>query len=1318
MHATSFLLNRIPRDRWAKELLQLKALGVNAVDVYPFWNWHQPQEDVVDFDGHTNPRRDLKYLLELCSAVGFKVSIRPGPYSTGEWKNGGYPDWLLRKPEYGMSEQSILEGRYPRLSALQYAYSEDAAEAWLKNPTHLKYTREWYQQVLAVIKPFLATNGGPVISVQLDDDQAAERENYNGPHFWQYMDLLRRYAKQATDGAQVPYYVNGSDMRLNAEANYVSAEPFWNMGQDYPYFGSYLGMPTHDPSGYSTIWEAAKGKFRTELLKTEPLFAPTLIEFHDGWRLSERDTYARFSDPTNMLIVSRVMFQNGLKGLSYYYLTDGLSPAGSEAQWANYFYSRESALNFAGKECARAVYVRRNGRLLVGMGPLLASSHFLADAGLIYPMATYPQAPLTMAETNLVANVAARLLWSGVFEHYNFELIDSDYTPDDNFNNYKSLLLPNFVNTHEELKKYPHLGAYSGAAQRHVLDYLQRGGTLLVFPSIPQGKIFAQLFAPLGTERLVRGDTTVSFADGAQARLLRNRTVLLPRGLNSSVKVFARDASGGVVGARFAVGKGQVLFYGSDFSTWCLPQGTGLLFSGDDTPGRPPSIQKAGSQGPNSEAPNDFSEGALQAAKAALPALMAEAGISRGVSLHAKPTRARDPGLYATELIADSCAQPEEQQQAAGCRGFGFLGVTNFNAEQAQMAGIVATDPQALSSSLPAAQRTLQLPNLTLPPRESLVLPLRVPLVNSFWKMPPGLVTTDEIYFATAELSRVTYDGSKLQLEFTAPSDAVVTLRLSRHVQEARIDGEPASLQEDLARRLLTLKIPRGQPPHFLRTIELTYPSSQPRMAILPGGPWIAGSTQMVGVRVENRWGKALEGDLDFSAGTLSKGKTATRSVLVPPRSSVDVIFPVGVPAEAIDNLPVDLEASFREKGSSSIWAWRATATVHPPFSYDIDPILTFPLREDQSFPIVHPVLATLNLPGEARFQIRIKNWFEHESTVVVTAEGSDLTLTSPVMRVDLPPQGEKTVELRAVPKRGSKVYPIRIRMQSGTYEVAEEVALAAFRAGEALAYTLDYDRDGFEDVILENQRIRCFISPHAGGRSFAFVLKSSGTNAFDSVGGMRDTFSTHFEAADQKDLPASTRANWLGLYNRPYAYQIVLSAGAQAGVRLEYRAPDIYPAGVNLERVLTLRGDSNTIVEEIQVEPQAGEESQSYILDTSVPFRVFDQPNYNQWFTSAHAIQDFVPQQKINLGLGGEFIGTFNKKTGETFALMLLDPIAKSELIVENHSALIRVHFPPLAVAKHRYGYRVAFHFGNESPSEMEGICASLVEDYKRHSK
>ena len=434
MHGAAFFYHRIPRDRWAEVLLHLKGLGINTIDLYPLWNWQQPEENVLDFDGHTNPRRDLKYLLRLIELMDFKFTFRPGPYFTDEWRNGGYPDWLLRRPEYGMSEQSILEGRYPLWNQMQYDKSEEAATRWLKNKTHLDYTRRWFHDVFALVNPLLAENGGPLINIQIDDDQALGRENYNGPNFWKYMDLLRTYAKEATHNSHIPYYINGADMRVNAEANDATVEPFWNTGQDYQSFG---------PGGYSDLYEAAKNKFLTEVLKTQPLFPPTHIEFLAGWDLDDKNTYARLTDPSNTLMAMRVMLQNGLKGLSHHPANDTLYPAGYECPWANYFYTQENAITFAGGENGRAAYIRRTGRLIDGMGPLLASTHLAADAGIIYPMATYPQTELTPEEIQRVADLAGRLLWSGAFDHYNFELVDPDHTPLENFERYRVLLLPN-----------------------------------------------------------------------------------------------------------------------------------------------------------------------------------------------------------------------------------------------------------------------------------------------------------------------------------------------------------------------------------------------------------------------------------------------------------------------------------------------------------------------------------------------------------------------------------------------------------------------------------------------------------------------------------------------------------------------------------------------------------------------------------------------------------------------------------------------------------------------------------------------------------
>ncbi|HXX24226.1 MAG TPA: beta-galactosidase [Terriglobia bacterium] len=1313
-HSGSFFYYRLPRDRWAEELLALKAMGLNTLDVVVLWNWHEPEEGQIDFDGHTNPRCDLKYLFRLAESLDFKLDVRPGPYNTSEWRHGGYPGWLLRRPEYRMSEQAVLEGRFPRWSALQYEHSDEAAAEWLKNDTHLKYTRKYFHDVLGVAAPFFADRGGPIFSLQMDDDQAMDARNYNGQHFWKYMDTLRKFAKQATDDRPIIYFIDGMQMRLNAEANDLLSEPFWNQGQDHR--GIYR-------NGYSTPAVAAKNKFLAELLKTEPLFIPTHIECNTEWYLDGSDSFARFSDPSNHLMATRTMIQNGLKGFSHFSVLDSVYPAGYEAPWANHFYAWDSPLNFLGKETERAPYVRRNGRLIAGMGPLLASSHLLPDAGVVYPMATFPQEALTDQEIVRVVMLASRTLWAGTYDHFNFELVDSDHAPLQNFQRYRVLFMPNLVNGEEDLKHFPHLEHYSEKAQQRLSDYIKSGGTLIVFPSLPKGKILDGLLKPFGTERQVFVETTLKFTDGTLARALNFHSVLaLPKTSRGEVKIFARGERGGVVGARIAHGQGHIVFFGADFTTWSLAPGTPFSF---DHPAKVGGV--------------DCPEEAQIAARPALAALMREIGATPKVYPLMDAGKARDQGLYVTELVANAGSLPFERR--ANSHGFGFVGATNFSVEQARTAEIVLTDPCALhlSRSQPlfpsptgegstgwGGDRSIRLPRLTMPPRESLMLPVRVPLANPYWQLAPGIEPSDEVFYATAELSHVGYDGTALKLEFTAPADAEVALRLARRPGHATLDGQPAVIQEETERHLYVVKIGRGLAPHFLRTLELVYPHEGLRLTIDPREPWIAGETRTVSVRVENPGPAAFHGKLEFVAGSLHRGENPQRQVEVSGLSSREFIFPVEIPADVTPQQPVALTARLRETNSPTTWAWHAQVTAHRPFDFSVAPVITFPLREDLAVPIEHPTLASLELPGEAVFQVRVKNWQDHEQVVSLATTGANLALTPAGAQLVLPAQAEKIVEVHATPSGGSGIYPFTVDLQAEDYRGSEGVVVAAWRKGEAIAYQFDYDRDGSPDIIMENSVVRLFVSPCAGGRAFAFVNKTTGTNAFNSVGGMRDNFTRRVEPEDMRNLPDWTREGAPGLYNRPYACRILSAGGVEAVVRLEYFAPDIYPDGVKLERTLRLAGDTHYYFAETSLTPAGVAEPQSYALENSVTFRPFHQgENSRQWFAQGKAPEEFAPAREVDvspdvddedipatnlhLPAASGFVGVTDRLTGETFAVLSFSSLAKSQLAVHLHAATIRMIYPEFVEKNRTHTYRAAYFFGRATREEIQDLYARL---------
>ena len=125
--------NRIPHEYWRHRLQMLKAMGLNTVATYVFWNSHEPEPGKWDFSGDKNLREYIKTAQE----EGLHVILRVGPYACAEWEFGGYPWWL----------QNIK-----------------GMELRRDNEQFLKYTRLYINRLYQEVKDLLITNGGPIIS--------------------------------------------------------------------------------------------------------------------------------------------------------------------------------------------------------------------------------------------------------------------------------------------------------------------------------------------------------------------------------------------------------------------------------------------------------------------------------------------------------------------------------------------------------------------------------------------------------------------------------------------------------------------------------------------------------------------------------------------------------------------------------------------------------------------------------------------------------------------------------------------------------------------------------------------------------------------------------------------------------------------------------------------------------------------------------------------------------------------------------------------------------------------------------------------------
>jgi len=129
---------RIPPACWRAALSSLRRLNLNVVSTYIAWQYHETEPRQYDFDGRSDPARNLGGFLRLCQEMGFDVFIRPGPFIYAEWKNAGVPD------------------RVALLHRLSEGYREEA--------------RHWMSAVTAYLKPFFATNGGPIVLFQADNE--------------------------------------------------------------------------------------------------------------------------------------------------------------------------------------------------------------------------------------------------------------------------------------------------------------------------------------------------------------------------------------------------------------------------------------------------------------------------------------------------------------------------------------------------------------------------------------------------------------------------------------------------------------------------------------------------------------------------------------------------------------------------------------------------------------------------------------------------------------------------------------------------------------------------------------------------------------------------------------------------------------------------------------------------------------------------------------------------------------------------------------------------------------------------------------------
>ena len=130
---------RVPRAYWRDRLRKARAMGLNTVETYAFWNVHEPQPGVFDFSGD----KDVATFVRMAQEEGLNVILRPGPYVCAEWEAGGFPPWI---------------------------FADSSVKVRTRDPKFLAAADRYFVRLGQELAPLQAAHGGPIIAVQIENE--------------------------------------------------------------------------------------------------------------------------------------------------------------------------------------------------------------------------------------------------------------------------------------------------------------------------------------------------------------------------------------------------------------------------------------------------------------------------------------------------------------------------------------------------------------------------------------------------------------------------------------------------------------------------------------------------------------------------------------------------------------------------------------------------------------------------------------------------------------------------------------------------------------------------------------------------------------------------------------------------------------------------------------------------------------------------------------------------------------------------------------------------------------------------------------------
>ncbi len=597
---------------WMRHLKLLKQAGANATSTYIPWDWHGYDEDRYDFDGRTDPARNLLRYIELCRRVGLDLIVKPGPYILAEYARHGLPPWLLKRCGH---DARALDEHGNVIADEVFSYL---------SPEFLRETSLWYDQVMPLIAEYQNSRGGPVAMMQVCNEVGvfqwlSGKPDYSPTVVGRYRQFLREkygsidalnrmYESRHTDFEEV-VPPRGIVNDRNDFRRYFDFHLFYRV-----YFAQYLDalitmirghgvdvQLTHNIPGWiyghaselpmliGTYTEVMRSRtdiafgldhipefssFRNAhsdlacnaILKALQANGPVwAAEFQAG----TREHFVR-CDAADMELFYFASLAHGLRGFNYYMFSQGINPKGRGYFGRSFYF--QTPLSAQGRLHPLYHVAKKYGRFINIEKKELLSSSVRADVcvGLYAP---YFYTDLTSSQMlreprlkigNLGLLLDPRFVREKIFFNGLLRALQTINVPYD--------IADVETASVESLLQYRQLWVvsleYMGAAAQQLLaGFVRRGGHLVLTPAVPAMDEYLHPCTILKDEAHVVWKSSEN-ADKIDAFGLEEIYALHPaKQLYDTVDqhIVARTTAGEVCGADFSIGDGRLTALGFAF---------------------------------------------------------------------------------------------------------------------------------------------------------------------------------------------------------------------------------------------------------------------------------------------------------------------------------------------------------------------------------------------------------------------------------------------------------------------------------------------------------------------------------------------------------------------------------------------------------------------------------------------------------------------------------------------------------------------------------------------------------------------------------